>query len=253
MKPMATFFLTTEQIEENEIHLEGALHHHLANVLRLQVGDAVHCSDGKSICIDGCIAAIDKKEIVITVEQRTSLTGEPPCFVALIQCLPRGDKMELIVRQTTELGVGEIIPVVSDHSQIHLKKGKGAEKARRWQKVAAAAAEQCGRGKIPEVFPPSSLEEALNILADDVCIVFCYEKENAVGLNDALSHAKGKSVALLIGPEGGFSQREADIIAARGGISVTMGPRILRTETAGTAALAAVMYELGDWRGMLEN
>ncbi len=249
---MATFFLAAEQLGENEINIEGDLYHHLANVLRFQVGDPIHCSDGKSICIDGHIAAIDKKRIIVTVHRRTGLIGEAPLFVTLIQCLPRGDKMELIVRQTTELGVGAVIPVESDNSQIRLK-GKGAEKSQRWQKVADAAAEQCGRGRIPKVFTPCSLERALDMLGNDTEIVFCYEKENAVGLREKLLQVKSGSIAVLIGPEGGFSQREADLIVDRGGVSVTMGPRILRTETAGTAALAAIMYELGDWRGMFEN
>ncbi|MEE0777294.1 MAG: RsmE family RNA methyltransferase, partial [Bacillota bacterium] len=172
---MATFFIDKEQILEDEIRISGDLCHHLANVLRFQVGDEIHCSDGEAYCVDGRIIAIDKKELTISVQRRAALCGEAPVFITLIQCLPRGDKMDLVVRQTTELGVGAIIPVESDNSQVRLK-NKGAEKSCRWQKVADAAAEQCGRGKIPKVWEPCSLARAFDLLEDGTNIVFCYER-----------------------------------------------------------------------------
>jgi 16S rRNA (uracil1498-N3)-methyltransferase len=156
--------------------------------------------------------------------------------------------MEQILQKATELGVKCVIPVESENSQVRLK-DKKKEKQLRWQKIVAAAAEQCGRGIIPTVAFPCSLQDAVASLDADTVVVFCYEKEGNNSISQALKEMKRstKKIALVIGPEGGFSAGEAQMIRANDVYCVTLGKRILRTETAGIAVLAVVMYEFQEW------
>lgn len=249
---MNTFFIEPSQAAEDNILLEGELCHHLANVLRVKIGEYLRFSDNISTVYLGTVSEINKKNMIVHIDKTNGFTTEPPIHITLIQALPRGDKMEQIIQKTVELGVSVIVPVASDHSQVRLK-GKEVDKAQRWQKIANAAAEQSGRERIPKVITPTSIEEALGDLEADTKVIFCYEKEGLHSLKKELYKSEAKKFAILIGPEGGFSQEEANLILAKGGVSVTMGPRILRVETAAPTAVAAVMYELGDWGCLVEN
>lgn len=249
---MNTYFIDTKNVEDSQIRITGDLFRHLSKVLRIQVGEHLHFSDNIAHTYDGKVKEITKDYILTSIDLVQAITGEPPLMVYLIQCLPRGDKMDQIIQKTTELGVGCILPVESDNSQIRLK-NKAKEKAARYGKIAAAAAEQCGRGKIPEIVMANSLERALKYLPDDTKVIFCYEKEGKNSLKSELIKIRDENIAVVIGPEGGFSSGEAQSIIARGGVPVTMGPRILRAETAGPCALAAIMYEKGDWGCRIDN
>ncbi|MDO4541818.1 MAG: 16S rRNA (uracil(1498)-N(3))-methyltransferase [Bacillota bacterium] len=249
---MNTYFISQEDVEAEDILIKGELFHHLSRVLRIKTGDKLHFSDNNIHTYDGEVVEITKESIKVNIENIAGITGEPPLDVYLIQCLPRGDKMEQIIQKCTELGVGRLIAAESDNSQVRLK-NKAKEKEERYSKIAAAAAEQCGRGKIPQVMTASSLDKALAYLSPDTKIIFCYEKEVRNSLKTELQKTENRSIALVIGPEGGFSSREAQLIMASGGVAVTMGPRILRTETAGPCGLAALMYEKGDWGSIVEN
>lgn len=250
---MQTFHLCEQDTVENGVlTVRGDVCHHLARVLRIRVGERLRFSDGNHY-YEGPVTEITRDTVCVAAETVTSVDDEPRLKVTLIQCLPRGDKMEQILQKCTELGVSRVIPVESDNSQIRLK-NKKQEKQIRWQKVVSSAAEQCGRGVIPRVEIPCGLEDAIDSLGEEK-LLFCYEleannsfRETAVSLK-----AETESVALFIGPEGGFSEREANLILERGGKSVTMGNRILRTETAGPTALAVLMYEFGEWEARHEN
>ncbi|HMM05389.1 MAG TPA: 16S rRNA (uracil(1498)-N(3))-methyltransferase [Clostridiales bacterium] len=245
---MQTFFIDKEAVKGEALFLTGETAHHITAVLRIQIGETLRFSDGESFYYRGTVAEITKKAVKVTVTEVVPIDDEPQTAVILIQCLPRGEKMEQILQKTTELGVKGIIPVESEHSQVRLKEKK-KEKQRRWQKIAAAAAEQCGRGIIPQVESACSLREAVAALPDGTALIFCYEKEENSSIRQTLMALKGKrqSVALIIGPEGGFSEAEASLLRAENAHSVSLGKRILRTETAGPAVLAVLMYEFGEW------
>lgn len=249
---MNTYFIEASDVKAGEIIVSGELHHHLTKVLRLKVGDKLHFSDNQSHTYDGEAVEITKDRLRVKLSRVQAITGEPPLDVYLLQCLPRGDKMEQIIQKTTELGVSCIVAVASDNSQVRWKH-KATDKAARYAKIAAAAAEQCGRGLIPRLEVAESLEASLAYLPPEAAIIFCYEKEGKHSLKSELLKVNSKTIAIVIGPEGGFSTAEAQAVMARGGKAVTMGPRILRTETAGVCALAAIMYEKGDWGCIVEN
>lgn len=248
---MQTFFIDKEAVQCGELSLTGEIAHHITDVLRIRAGEKLRFSDGEGCYYMGTVAEITKRELKVLVTETIPIDDEPRIAVTLIQCLPRGEKMEQILQKATELGVKRIIPAESDHSQVRLKEKK-AEKLRRWQKIVSAAAEQCGRGIIPEVEPPCSLQKAVASLADDTTVIFCYEKEGNNGIRQTLREIKNKTknVALLIGPEGGFSDDEAAMITAKSAHCVTLGKRVLRTETAGPAVLAVLMYEFGEWEAV---
>lgn len=244
---MQTFYIDKNDVNDNRLTVKGDVCHHISRVLRMRAGDSLRFSDNENHYYEGVIAEITKDYLTVNIERISSIDDEPHLSVTLIQCLPRGDKMDQILQKATELGVKRVIPVESENSQIRLK-NKKAEKKSRWQKITASAAEQCGRGKIPVVEMPCALGEALK-QCEGNAILFCYEEEENTSFRKTAERMKSETseIALVIGPEGGFSPAEAEMIVAAGGRSVTMGRRILRTETAGPTALAVLMYEFGEW------
>lgn len=248
---MQTFYINKKDVDRKRLIVTGEVCHHITRVLRMRVGEALRFSDNEDYFYEGSISAISKDSVEVAIHDYYTIDNEPRLSVTLIQCLPRGDKMEQILQKATELGVHSVIPVESENSQVRLK-NKAGEKQSRWQKIVNSAAEQCGRGRIPDVKTPCSLKEALSTLDAETPILFCYEREENNSFRKTAELLKektreGRRIALVIGPEGGFSEREAEAIIAAGGYSVTMGKRILRTETAGPTALAVLMYEFGEW------
>ncbi|MGM9567945.1 MAG: 16S rRNA (uracil(1498)-N(3))-methyltransferase [Clostridia bacterium] len=244
---MQTFYIHKNDVQEHRLTVTGEVCHHISRVLRMRTGDFLRFSDNENYYYEGVITEITKDHLNVNIERVFPIDDEPRLSVTLIQCLPRGDKMDQILQKATELGVKRVIPVESENSQIRLK-NKKAEKQNRWQKIAASAAEQCGRGVIPVVETPCALSEALKQY-EEKAILFCYEQEENNSFRETAERMKSETseIALVIGPEGGFSSVEAEMILAAGGRSVTMGRRILRTETAGPTALAVLMYEFGEW------
>lgn len=236
---------------------------HIARVLRLRPGEKV-------------LAVLGGAEYLVELQQVSGIevTGrviswerprrEPPLDVILVQGLPKGDKMDLIVQKATELGVAGVIPMRTERAIVQLDERKAAERQRRWQKIAREAAQQSGRLAVPQVLPVCSLGEALAAAggqeggappAAAVASFFLWEAEQGNSLKQRLRSmppADGTSarrVYLFVGPEGGFSPAEAAQARAAGVLPVSLGPRILRTETAGPAAVALVLYEWGDLGG----
>lgn len=248
---MQTFYINKKDVDHKRLIVTGEVCHHITRVLRMRVGEALRFSDNEDYFYEGSISAISKDSVEVAIHDYYTIDNEPRLSVTLIQCLPRGDKMEQILQKATELGVHSVIPVESENSQVRLK-NKAGEKQSRWQKIVNSAAEQCGRGRIPIVEMPCSLRNALADLGEDTAVLFCYEREENNSFRKTVELLKKKTkenckIALVIGPEGGFSEGEAEAIIAAGGYSVTMGKRILRTETAGPTSLAVLMYEFGEW------
>ena len=162
---------------------------------------------------------------------------------SLYQGLAKGDKMELVIQKAVEIGVSDIFPVAMDHSVVVLEASKAGKKVERWQKIAEAAAKQSKRDIIPTVHQVMPLGQALQAKEQDLLLV-AYESENQVSLKEVLqSHKEAKTIGVVIGPEGGLSMEEVEAAVARGGIAVSLGRRILRTETAGLVAATAILYE----------
>ena len=242
---MHRFFADEAGIQNGTARLNEEDSRHALRVLRLEVGDEVelvceptHYLAGIAVIEDGVVTVAIRGELRPT-EAKTQVT--------LYQGLPKADKMELIAQKTTELGVYAIRPVAMERCVVKLEGKDASKKTERWQKIAASAAEQSGRGMVPRVVTLASYGEALNRAAQaDLAILF-YENEHATTLRMALESVPHKTVALLSGPEGGLEEREVEQASAAGLKVCTLGSRILRCETAPLCGLSAVMYAAGEF------
>lgn len=245
---MSRFFVEEKNIQENCIMIDDKEDvKHLSRVLRHKTGDIVEISDGTHFEYEMRITAISEDKVTGEIVSKRTFSREPSLKVTLYQAIPKQAKMETIVQKSVELGVSQIIPVFT-HRTVVTDRGNLARKQQRWQKVADEAVKQCRRGKIPKVDMPKDLAWVLSHMAENQLNLFFYEEEKTVTVKEALRglslEIKPETVGILIGPEGGFSDQEAESIVKAGGISVSMGKTILRVETASAAALSMVMYEL---------
>ncbi|MBO6061811.1 MAG: 16S rRNA (uracil(1498)-N(3))-methyltransferase [Clostridia bacterium] len=238
---MRRFFAENIDTAGDRVTLTGDEARHICAVLRMKAGDEVLLINGEG---EECTAVIERaaaSEVVLRVLERRPGASEPKVRVTLFQCLPKQGKMELIIQKCVELGVWRITPTVSKRCVVKLD-GKD-NKLARWNKVSREAAKQCGRAAVPEVTSPMALS-SIDLSAFDTVII-PYENEEDLTLKSFLRSApEPKEIAVIIGPEGGFEQSEVDRVLSAGGAAVSLGKRILRTETAGIACLAQIMYEL---------
>lgn len=246
---MAYFFIPPEQIKEKTVIFTCSDTVHLARVLRLRPGDRVEVCDGRGKGYRVLLSKIAPAAEGI-IEEEFPVAAEPLVSVTLVQGIPKGDKMELIIKKCTELGVKGIIPFRAERSVVRLDPDRLEQKNLRWQKVAREAAKQCMRGEIPVVWRPMSLPEIFSVMPPGALGIMPWEEEREVSLKEVLRQTKGaKEIFLFIGPEGGFSQREVEQAKSRCVATVSLGRRILRTETAALAVVAMVLYEAGDLGG----
>ena len=240
---MPRFFVDARAIEADHVRLTGGDAHHLVKVLRLGPGDALSVLDGTGMVYDAVIEAAGKDEVLARITDREE-APEPPVPVTLYQALPKGDKLELIIQKGTELGMARLVPVSASRSVVQLKGDRVEAKVGRWQKIAQEAAEQCERGKVPVVDLPHALKDVM--LPDGTLGLVLSERVAGPSFVQALPERAPLALAVFIGPEGGWTPEELEALRALGAIEVSLGRRILRTETAGLAALAMLMgrYEL---------
>ena len=220
---------------------------HMIKVMRLAEGDSVDVSDSMEWEYKTEIVSIDADEVLLSIVDKQKFAREPETRVTLFQGVPKAGKMETIIQKCVELGVYAIVPVFMERTVV-VEKGNFGKKLDRWQKISDEAVKQCKRGVIPQIEEQCSFKEMLPQLADFDLILFPYENETGYSIKDCLrnipSDQKPETVAIVIGPEGGFSDKEATLMDEAGAARVTLGKTILRTETAGMAALAMTMYEL---------
>lgn len=245
---MSKFFAEQNQINGSVITLTGADVNHIAKVLRHNVGDMLCVCDGNGYDYEAEITAITRDSIVLAAKSRMPCLAEPKVQVTLYQGLPKQGKMEWIIEKCTEMGISSIVPVQMERSVVRLSPEQAEKKLMRWQKTAEAAAKQCGRGKIPTVAMPIALADLAQAPLPDF-LLMAYEEEKTQGVQNLLRGRKDQSVGIFIGPEGGFAPEEAAFLQNLGAHSVTLGKRILRTETAGLAALTILLYEWGEMEG----
>jgi len=221
----------------------------LHRVLRLCAGDTLTIFDGKSE-FSAVIRSISPKSAEIELTEKTETHTEPPVRILLGQGLPKGEKLEWALQKSTELGVSGFVPVVLGRSVRTPRPGSETKSLERMRTIAAEAAAQSGRISPPEVHGFTDLEGFMDISRGADLKIVPYESESTRGMADALSGASGvKSVAVLVGPEGGLTEEEVARLTDNGFVAVRLGPRILRTETAGITAVALVQYVLGDLGG----
>ena len=244
---MPRFFIRQNQIEyiENEkiVTITGDDAHHISRALRMAAGEKIEVCDMQKNLYLCELFHFGEGEVKARVLSEGKADTEPPHFIRLYQALAKGEKMETIIQKSIECGACEIVPFSSERCVVKLDKKDEKKKTERWQKIASAAAKQSGRGVIPQVKEVLSFKELLEKI--DGTVLFCYEGEDTVTIKEALKNSKiTGDVSVIIGSEGGFSQKEAELLKEKGAISVGLGKRILRCETAPTFALACISYEL---------
>lgn len=242
---MYQFFVEPSQIQDKKVIITGSDVNHMKNVLRMKVGEEIAVRNG----VDGkeyrCgIEEFAQDQVICSLRFIREEGVELPSKVYLFQGIPKSDKMEMVVQKAVELGVFEVIPVAVRRCVVKLDEKKAQAKVNRWQGIAEAAAKQCKRGVVPVVREPMTMKEAVSYAREMDVKLIPYE------LAEDMAHTKkvieairpGESVAVFIGPEGGFEESEVAEALAAGIEPITMGRRILRTETAGITVMSWLMY-----------
>jgi 16S rRNA (uracil1498-N3)-methyltransferase len=244
---MTRFFIPATQIRGDRVTLEGGDHHHLLNVLRKSTGDEIEIFNGKGEGYIARIVEIYSGHTVAAIVKSTGKQTEPRIAIRLVQSLPKSDKFEWILQKNTELGVSDFLPVISERSLIKLDAAAQIKKRERWEKIIKEAAEQSGRGVIPRLQPVLEWRELLGAFPSGL-VLLPWEGEQDRSLKDVLgaTAAIPDELSVIIGPEGGFARTEVERLRDLGAVTVTLGPRILRTETAGLVAVAAILYHYGE-------
>lgn len=240
---MPRFFVEHEP--EGEVFLDGETGAHMVRSLRMKPGERVTLCAGAGKDFLCTILECTPQGARVKVDGTRQSLGEPAVKVTVCQCWPKGDKLETVAQKAVELGAFELWPIESARCVSRPDAKAAAKKCARLQKIALEAAQQSERGIVPAVLPSAALPRALHTAAEQGSILFCYEKGTA-SLRHALQKG-GNRFFLFIGPEGGFSPEEAELAQSCGAELLTLGPRILRTETAPLAALSAIMYERGEF------
>ena len=214
---------------------------HLVRVLRLAVGDACVLFNGDGKDYDARIVSVSKKSVEADIESVREVRNESPLRIVLVQGIARGEKMDWILQKATELGVAGFVPVHGERGEVRLDGERAEKRLRHWRSVVVSACEQSGRARIPEVAPPRALADAL---ADLPAMRLLLDPEATRPLP---SHIDGHACTIAIGPEGGWSPTDMATLEAAGFVGARLGPRVLRTETAGIAAIAALQARAGDF------
>lgn len=250
---MHRFFINSDSINNDKIIITGDDVKHIGKVLRLKTGDIISAGDGRGFEYICRIDSINRDAVYCSIIEKARNVSEPPVRVDLYQGLPKSSKMDLIVQKCVELGINTITPVDTDRTVVDTEYSRGiSSRITRWQRISEEAAKQCGRGKIPEIKNVVTFSEAIENLQGYDIMLIPYEKESKMGLKQILRDKNNaSSFAIFIGPEGGFSEGEIEMARKKGIVPVTLGPRILRTETAGFTCLSIIIYELGDTGGEL--
>ena len=243
---MFHFFVPPENIASDSITVTGADVNHIKNVLRMKIGEKFIANDGNGGSYCCAIKEIYDERIVAEILEGQLSSNELPVQLVLFQGLPKADKMELIIQKAVELGVSEIVPVEMTRCVVKLDEKKKKSKIARWQSISESAAKQSGRTVIPEVHDVMSYKNALDYAQSFDMIFVPYECADSMAmLKEKLNEIKpNMTVGIFIGPEGGFEKNEIEKAVEAGGKIVSLGKRILRTETASIAALAICMFNI---------
>lgn len=243
---MYQFFVNADAVGSDQIRITGPDVNHIRNVLRLKPGTQITVNDQSNMEYICSITELAEDAVYARIEDMQSVTAELPVEIYLFQGYPKGDKLEMIIQKTVELGVAKVIPVMMKRCVVKLDAKKAQKKQERMQAIALAAAKQSKRGVVPEIMPVMAWQDAVQLAATLDMLLVPYE--NAAGIAAAkqlISQiAEHRSLGIFIGPEGGFAPEEMEQLQAVGGHSITLGHRILRTETAGMTMMSIIMFAL---------
>lgn len=239
---MPNFFADKESFERDPIILEGEEANHAIKVLRIKPGEEITVFDSEGHCADAVIEETEQRRVFAKVLRRYDSESEPKLKITLFQGIPKRAKMDLIIQKAVEIGVCRIVPVATKRAVAKIEKDAKIE---RYNRIAFEAAKQCGRAFVPKVEEAVSFEEALKMADSCGAVIIPYECEREGRLEDAVSEGT-ESLAIFIGPEGGFEESEVKEAEKHGAKRVTLGKRILRTETAGLVTASLCLYLAGD-------
>jgi 16S rRNA (uracil1498-N3)-methyltransferase len=243
---MPRFYVPYPQIENGMLRIEGNEVRHIRRVLRLKAGDEIIVFNGSVKEYNGTIVEEDPSSVVIRIQNIFPSPKESPLEITLAQSLLKGEKMDYLIQKVTELGIKEIIPFFSSRSVPLLDKSKKLKRLHRWERIAIEASKQCGRGMIPKIELFKDYSEMLETTSLDFLRLILWEGEG-VRLKEVLEGSKEKTkIFFIVGPEGGLSHEEVTDAKRKGFIPITLGRRILRSETASLCLLSILQYEWGD-------
>lgn len=249
---MHKFFVNKENIQGKKAVIDNEDVRHIYKVLRLEAGEKVSINNCEGKEFVGEIISVSKTEVIINILEEVNLNNESNLEVILYQGLPKSSKMDLIVQKATELGITEITPIITKRVVVKTELGE-FNKTGRWRKIALEACKQCKRSVIPTINIPIEFDEMIASLAKVDLIVVPYENQQGYGIKNLIKelNREVKTVAIVVGPEGGFEEVEIEILKKNMAKIVTLGPRILRTESAGFVCASLLQYELGDLGGII--
>ncbi len=242
---MKKIFLENNELQGDYIKVNLEESNHIMNALRHKIGDEIVVSneDDKEYITE----ISDYSEGIITLKIKDIIPlQKSELEIILYQGLCKGDKMDFIIQKATEVGISSIIPIETMRTIVKLDSGKSEKKVERWQKIASEAAKQSNAPFIPKIGSVTNIKGMINSLEKDVKYILFWEEEKSLKLREALNKISEKRIALIIGPEGGFDEKEVSFLKEKGVISVSLGEKILRTETAAIAASTCVMYHFGE-------
>lgn len=239
------FFISPSQISGCEAIIEGPTAKQIARVLRLSPGDQITLLDGCGSTYRAELLTVSPDRVVASICSDKLADNEPRLRLVLASCLPKSDRVEFIIQKCTELGISEMILVQSERTVTKLDVEREQKRLQRWRKIALEASEQCGRSRTPCITGILSFDDLVELIPRFSLALVAWEEEDGSSLRQAIEKRRDADSALvIIGPEGGLTAKEVDAAKSRGAISVTLGRRLLRTDTAAVATCAAVMYEL---------
>lgn len=241
---MRRFYCQSENIKENTVYFDRDESKHIAKVLRLEKGDEIIVSTGDGMD-NYCVLASTGEECTAIINKTVKNENEPNAEIILFQSVIKNEKMDFLVQKVSELGITKIVPIITERTVVKIEDAKKEEKKQeRWQKIALEACKQCGRSRIPEVLKAIKLKDAKNLF--DACSekIVCYEEEKTQSITETIK--KTECLGYFIGPEGGITEDEHKFLKEQGFVSVSLGKRILRAETAAIATGAVVLALMGE-------
>lgn len=240
-----TIYTESELIEHTESELDAAAAHHIANVLRMKADSKLKLFNGSGFFYLATITQVSKKHVSILVNTAEKAESESSLHTHLGQVMSRGDRMDYAIQKSTEMGVNEITPLLSERCELKLKADREAKRLAHWEQVAISAAEQCGRATVPKIHPVASLDDWVKRQSSSgLSLVFHHrDTQNLTQIQTPPSH-----VNLLIGPEGGLTPAEIEHARQANFLACTFGPRVMRTETAPVACLSVLQWLWGDFK-----
>ena len=241
---MSRFFIPPESIKGNNIIINGREAHHILDVMRLEISDRIVAFDGTGKEYVGLIKNISRNSLTVEITETRTPTRKEVFEITLLQAIPKKEKMDYIIEKSTELGVHSIVPVITQRTIPNWNEPKRLSQVKRWEKIAKEAAKQCGRRDIPAISAISKFADAVKNFADFNMRLIAILSDDALPIKDAMAGFKSGRIAIAIGPEGDFTLEEARAAKACGFKAISLGSRILKSDTAGLALLSILNYEL---------